>query len=267
MKTQNQTNLLGFPAIANFSGIGKQFPQDRISLCQQLLDEQGFFLLKELPDDFEVGRFLENFGNLIPQHEGEYVYSVKFAVGFENYSDSKSTNSLTPHTDGSDFAIPPHWMALFGVQPATCGGGQTLLADGYQFISSLDSHTQEQLRTRIYSFKSSKGIHSKRTHAVESPLLSNLPEVNRPIFRFSQNLLLHGDYSAPINHAAIEADFFTQKVCEQLATFFNTHYISILINCNDLLVWDNWRMIHSRTQYCDPTRHLLRYWISHGHTP
>jgi alpha-ketoglutarate-dependent taurine dioxygenase len=29
-----------------------------------------------------------------------------------------------------------------------------------------------------------------------------------------------------------------------------------------MLIWDNWRMIHARSRYTDPARHLTRYWLA-----
>lgn len=29
----------------------------------------------------------------------------------------------------------------------------------------------------------------------------------------------------------------------------------------ELLIFDNWRMVHARDSYTDPERHLTRYWV------
>ena len=86
---------------------------------------------------------------------------------------------------------------------------------------------------------------------MKSPLLSKLPGADRPILRFSENLLLHGDYSPAIDETRVEADAFTQDFCDRLLQFFQKFRTSILIQRNSLLLWDNWRMVHSRTQYRD----------------
>ncbi len=261
MTKEIQIQSLGFAVNASLGGDRQQIQPDTINLCKSLIDQQGYCLIQGLPNDFDVNEFFGNFGHFIPQYDGEYAYSVKSTPQLQNYSDSKSTNCLKPHTDGSDYNVPPHLLALLCLQPATCGGGQTLLADSYQFIASLDRDTYGEIGTRIYQFKSKKGIHAHRDYRVESPILAEIPGVNRPILRFSHNLLVYGDYSAPIKGAAIEADEFTKNLCDRLMEFFDWHHTSILLNRNDLLMWDNWRMVHSRNKYQDCDRHLLRYWL------
>lgn len=262
MLAQNTTNKVRAINAAIYRD-GKQLSPEGIAICKQMLSQQGSCLLENLSDNFDTIGFLQNFSSPIAQHNGEFVYSVKAAPGFEKHSDSKSTNRLKPHTDGSDCDPPPRWLALWGVQPARCGGGHTQLADCDRFIKSLDIATRQEVETRIYQFKSSsQGIHAKRIHAVKSSLLSKLSGADRPIFRFSENLLLHGDYSPALDETRVEADAFTQDFCDRLLQFFQEFSTSILIQPNSLLLWDNWRMVHSRTQYRDRERHLLRYWLS-----
>lgn len=261
MQAPNQTRSLEFPVNAYLMGDGKRINHEGITLCKQLLNHQGYCLLRQLPDNFGVGQFLGNFGSLISQY-GVYVYSVKSIPELENYSFSKSANALKPHTDGSDYDLPPRWLALLCLEPSSCCGGKTLIADGYKFIESLDINLRRESRAKIYRFESSKGIHFGRSESVASPLVSEGVVIKRPIFRFSYNLLMHGDYSASIHNSAIEADSVTQELCHQLLSFFERHHYPILLGRKDLLIWDNWRMFHSRTQYRDPKRHLLRYWIS-----
>ena len=44
--------------------------------------------------------------------------------------------------------------------------------------------------------------------------------------------------------------------------YFVEHNIPVLIPDGCMLIWDNWRMIHARSRYTDPARHLTRYWLA-----
>ena len=230
-----------------------------IASAQENLLNQGYCVLPDLETNVET--ILKQFGTLMPQHSGELVYSVRALPGFDKFSDSKSQNRLKPHTDGSDCNRPPRLLALYGIQPACCGGGYTQIVDILPFIQSLDEKTQQQLKTRVYTFTSKKGLHASRSHLSYTPLLSQQSDRNF-IFRFSENLLLYGDYSPTIDNLDTQADSWTKQICKDVVSFFQKECISLLVERNSLLIIDNWRMLHSRTQYRDPHRHLLRYWLS-----
>jgi len=227
------------------------------------LARDGFILMKpeQRPEDVPLRDFVAQFGEIMPQYNGEYVYSVKAAEGFSEYSDSKSTNAIPPHTDGSDVALPPHTMALYGVHAAECGGGATLLADGYAFVETLSEEAREELTRRTYRFGSRTGIHADRPFLIESPIYSVHGGLSAPMLRFSYNLLRYGDYSAQAEGAAEAADDFTRMICERAMAYFDAHAVSVRIETGDLLLWDNWRMLHSREKYRDAKRHLRRYWL------
>jgi hypothetical protein len=44
--------------------------------------------------------------------------------------------------------------------------------------------------------------------------------------------------------------------------YFIEHNTPVLIPEGCMLIWDNWRMIHARSRYTDPARHLTRYWLA-----
>lgn len=231
--------------------------------CQQQLLEAGYCCLSasEQPSPFSPRAFLRQFGDFAPQYDGEIEYAVKSAQGYAAYSDSRSTNDLKPHTDGSDFEPPPRWLALVGVQAATCGGGHTLLMDGHQWLRSLPKSLQTAATTQLHWFGSSQGLHASRPYRVHKPILDSRL-THPPVLRFSYNLLMFGDYSAPIEQQHSEADPLTQEICHHLIAFHERQHRAFLLDRGDLLLWDNWRMVHSRTAYRDRHRHLLRYWLS-----
>jgi alpha-ketoglutarate-dependent taurine dioxygenase len=38
--------------------------------------------------------------------------------------------------------------------------------------------------------------------------------------------------------------------------------VQVLIPEGSMLIWDNQRLMHARSEYQDPVRHLTRYWLS-----
>ena len=49
---------------------------------------------------------------------------------------------------------------------------------------------------------------------------------------------------------------------ERVVRFFNENRLAIDIAPNAVLLWDNYRVLHARTGYTNPRRHLRRVWIS-----
>ncbi len=234
-----------------------------VEAAKASLAAHGFALLppEERPQGVPLRDFIAQFGAIMPQYNGEYVYSVKAAQGYNSFSDSKSTNAIPPHTDGSDMLTPPHTMALYGVHAASCGGGATLLADGYAFVETLEPRLRDELAARIYRFGSKQGIHAERPFHVDSPIFTEDYGGRGPMLRFSYNLLRFGDYSAQADGAEEHADAFTLEICQRAMAYFEQHAIQARIKTGDVLLWDNWRMLHSREAYHDAQRHLRRYWL------
>jgi hypothetical protein len=44
--------------------------------------------------------------------------------------------------------------------------------------------------------------------------------------------------------------------------FFYDKVIPVLIPESSMLIWDNQRLMHARSEYQDPVRHLTRYWLN-----
>ncbi len=68
--------------------------------------------------------------------------------------------------------------------------------------------------------------------------------------RFSVNNIVRDD-SDPV--ATLQSDW--QRL-------FGEQHIAIGYQRNDMLVWDNWRLLHARNAFEDPRRHLRRIHIA-----
>ena len=87
----------------------------------------------------------------------------------------------------------------------------------------------------------------------------------REIIRFSYNLLTAGHYDPPVDAQVNAEDLPLGKagirLAEEAADFFRNEKVSILIPEDSILIWDNQRMLHARSEYRDARRHLTRYWL------
>jgi alpha-ketoglutarate-dependent taurine dioxygenase len=53
-------------------------------------------------------------------------------------------------------------------------------------------------------------------------------------------------------------DDLHQRYVQGGIRFFADTHVEVAIERNALLIWDNWRVIHSRNAFSDPRRHLMR---------
>lgn len=210
---------------------------------REILQQQRYLHLQQLPDSFEHLAFVQQFGTLIPhQYNGEYVFSIRVDPTIGEKYPAFTTREVEPHTEGYEYeGTPLHYQALWCVTPPQCGGGQTTLADGYALMQSLSPQQQDYLTQQQFTFVTPSG--KQVTH----PLYDERRQ--QPIVRFNASSLQP------------HADGELQQIIQDFLTFFARKQIGITWGKNDLLIWDNWRMLHSRTQYRDPDRHLKRVYL------
>lgn len=217
---------------------------------EHLLDKQGYVFLKSPPGDFDYVPYLERLGPLLPQYDGKLVWSIKPELGQEDMYSSMNTRELHPHTEHTEFAgLPPKYLALWCLVPATGQGGQTMLGDVFAFLDTLTLSERSELSRREYEFASTPGLRSMEFgHSARHPLLElrrDLPDVAR----FSYACMMCHD------------DAFILGIRERLYEFVMRNQIAIDYSTGSLLIWDNYRMVHWRTAFEDRRRHLRRVWI------
>jgi hypothetical protein len=231
--------------------------------AQELLD-QGYTLIEGITSDEEAAEALRPFGELIPQYDGELRYQVKAAPGFEDRRYSKSTNTILVHTEAPGWSPPPQYLALHCRVQATCGSGHTELADARAFLSGLDEADTLAVRERQIDWVGHNTA-GTGTEGVRSPVVESTAD-GREIIRFSYNLLTAGHYDPPVDAvpdpARLPLGRLGLELAERAAEFFREYKVSVLIPENAVLVWDNQRMLHARSEYRDARRHLTRYWLA-----
>jgi hypothetical protein len=103
---------------------------------------------------------------------------------------------------------------------------------------------------RIYEWRSPaslklEGIAMSARH----PILEERPEAL--LIRYSSREMY------PVGPAGDQDGLCTRYVQGGIR-FFDRTRMEISIERNAMLIWDNWRMIHSRNAFTDPRRHLRR---------
>lgn len=218
---------------------------------RSLLERNGYVYLDSVPGTFDHVEFCLQFGALMPQYDGQLVWSVKSQQRFQNMYHSLNTRALLPHTECYEFpGVSPRYLALWGLVRASDGGGQTTLADGREFLHTLTAGERAQLAIRRYAFISADGVQDMKLGRTARHPLYELRAGASPILRFSYNNVRHED------------DPFLLDIRERVVRFFERHHVAINIEPRALLLWDNHRVLHSRTGYTDERRHLRRVWLA-----
>ena len=226
----------------------------RVEAIREDLERSGWSLAPAVGGQEAAEAILGRFGGLMPQDGGEYRYDVKATSEAAELSSSKSANPLNPHTEASYYPDPPRYVALWCVRAARCGGGHTTLADGRRVLGGLDAAERDFATCHPVAFGD-----ASRPVAREATVFSPGPP---PILRFSFNLLRYGCYDPSKSQMAGSADSAMEAFAERFAALFTANARPIRLPDDGLLIFDNHRMLHSRTGYRDTARHLVRYWLA-----
>ncbi len=156
----------------------------------QLMDEHGYVLLCNVPDDFDHVAFCRRLGGFVPNYTGAVVGDVRPEPGMDDVYHAGNTRPLTPHTEGYDFQVmPPRYIALWCVEPAEGPGGETTLADTAALICEMDTGQTEVLFGTSYQWKTTEGVQRMGLDLkTEHPLLESHGKTT--IVRFSCNNLI-----------------------------------------------------------------------------
>jgi alpha-ketoglutarate-dependent taurine dioxygenase len=216
----------------------------------ELMDVHGYVFLCNLPDRFDYVRFCRGLGTFVPTYSGAVVGDVRPEPGMDDVYHSGNTRPLTPHTEGYDFnGVPPHWIALWCITPAVGEGGETTICDTMPWVGDLADKDRRYLIETPYRWTASEGVQRMGFNLeTEHPLLEE--RGNEFIVRFSCNNLVReeGDPAALLQ--------------TEWRTRFDDEHIAVNYQKNDMLIWNNWRIVHARNAFSDRSRHLRRVQIA-----
>jgi TfdA family taurine catabolism dioxygenase TauD len=158
------------------------------------------------------------------------------------------------HTDSAFSREPERYNALYVIRQLGCGGGKSVIVNGPQFLRDFARTPQGNdcirfMRSTDYAFR--------------------VPDAFFVGARFIISRILSDDPVIRFRHDCIEGGF---ELCPELATDEHRFYYSLfrrsaeahgsrvefMMADGDLVVLDNTRLFHARTNYHDPARHLIR---------
>lgn len=158
------------------------------------------------------------------------------------------------HTDSAFSHHPERFISLFVVREAQDGGGQTVLLNGEHVIDALSTTREGQecleiLRKNEFPFRVPDAFHVGEG-VITAPILSG-----DPLIRFRYDCLRSGfdlrpEMRTPEAVWAVEHFAAFMRTCEVA--------VSYRVARGEMIVSDNHRLLHSRTDFVDPNRLLIR---------
>lgn len=221
------------------------------------LHEKGYVVVEGNSGQRHAIWLLQKLGSLVPQYSGALEHEVTYRAGFDNKAYSQSNNTILAHTEAPGWLPSPRYLALYCHRQARCGGGHTDLLDCQKLVELLNEESLAILRGSPLFFPGPEG-------GVNATLLGK--QGNREVLRFSFNLLTTGEYDPTLSAQISMENLPLGKAGHDLAHLVNSLFQdkskSILVPDDGLLIWDNHRMLHARSNYEDKNRHLVRYWVN-----
>lgn len=236
---------------------------DTVDGARALLAQLGWVVVPQHMLTNGARALLGHFGRILPQYNGQETWEVQVRPGFETVPYSQSSNGIGAHTEVPVGDPPPKYLALHCHRQAHCGGGYTMLADGVRFCERHGG--VERYSAREVEFIATPTPGSELRRSLRVPMLSR--KGNDVIFRFSYNQFRYGDVN-PSEDAVIAPDTALNRDPELVELtglaerYFEDEGVALLVPEGAMLIWDNHRMMHSRTQFEDKSRHLTRYWLA-----
>jgi alpha-ketoglutarate-dependent taurine dioxygenase len=243
------TPLISMLSLTDFNG--NPLPDKVLyNTFDELMAEHGYVSVCNAHKAFDPVAFCRRLGPFVPNYNGAIVSDVRPEPGMDDVYHAGNAQGLVPHTEGYDFTVlPPRYVALWCVTPCTGDGGETTLADAYKFFSTLSDEETAKLKDRVFEWKAADGLVRLGFDLHTShPVLEDTD--HGLIVRFTCINMVHHD------------DVAALSLQERVASFFAEHHVAMNYERGDMLIWDNWRTLHSRNPFTDRGRHLRRIQIA-----
>ncbi|EON13818.1 MULTISPECIES: TauD/TfdA family dioxygenase [Pandoraea] len=214
------------------------------------LPARGYAVFNGVRNRAEYLNLIQRLGRPTPQYDGNIMFDVARDDSRMQTYYSKGSASIGPHTDGHDLEAPPKYLFLYCIRASQNNDGATEVSDFRQIHDNVDTDVRQLLETRPYVFKS-KPKHQEEATREVMPIQCPIYDAARSIYRYSTNYI-----------SRQSDDAHTKKLVADIATRHAQSKTSILLKPGDVLVVANHHMLHSRTEFSDPNRLLVRAWAS-----
>lgn len=158
------------------------------------------------------------------------------------------------HTDSAFSRSPERFISLFVVREAQDGGGRSVLLSGQRVIDALSTTVEGRecldiLRRTEFPFRVPDAFHAGED-VITAPVLAD-----DPLIRFRYDCIMSGfdlrpELRTPEAAWAVEHFAGFMRGCDAA--------VSYRVNRGEMIVSDNHRLLHSRTDFVDPNRLLIR---------
>jgi alpha-ketoglutarate-dependent taurine dioxygenase len=235
---------------STIENVGNSLTGEHLSAIAKLLSRHGYVYLRGISEAFNHPSEVLRLGPHVPQYHGKLISDVKPEPAMENAAVSANNmKALSPHTEFFEFAgRPPRCIALWCVRPAAGPGGETTLADGRDFLAEFSERDIRLMHSRIYEWRSPASL----------GLTGISMSARHPILEQEREGLLMRYSSREMYQVDPTGDDLYMRYVKGGMRFFEDTRTELIIERNALLIWDNWRVIHSRNAFTDSRRHLTR---------
>ncbi|QSE80504.1 TauD/TfdA family dioxygenase [Rhodococcus koreensis] len=220
------------------------------------LEEDGYVVVRDVPGRLAALEVVGSLGDLVPQYNGLLTHEVTHRPGNDHRAYSQSANTILAHTEAPGWDPSPAYLALYCHRQARCGGGHTDLLDVRRLVDALEPAEVALLTDAELTFPGPGG-------GVRTTMLGS-DDTGRAALRFSYNLLTAADYDphrdSDVDDSRLPLGRAGRRLAHRVSDLFHELRTRVLIPENALLIWDNQRMLHARSEYADRARHLTRFW-------
>jgi alpha-ketoglutarate-dependent taurine dioxygenase len=218
-----------------------------IAELRGLLQQQGMALVDADPGDAEGRELRHIVGQLgtAEQHDrlGRVIWHIRYdaQAAARGATPSLTMEPLPFHTDGAFEDPSPRYLAQYVVREDRFGGGETLLVDVAPVLRRLSTEALGVLRETRFRFYA-PAEYNKGVPYRDAPILfgDGLIRYRREII--DQDICPEASWALDELDAAINA----------------VEPLRLGLHSGTILLLDNARFLHARTEVRDPERHLLR---------
>jgi alpha-ketoglutarate-dependent taurine dioxygenase len=181
------------------------------------------------------------------------VHSRPVAAG-NQATFSESLGEAPLHTDSAFSRHPERYNALYVVRQSRCGGGQTVVVNGPRFLrdfakTSRGADCIRFLRESDYAFRVPDAFFTGQ-RIITGKILAE-----EPMIRFRHDCIERGFDLRP--DLATKEHRFNYSLFRDAAEAHASR-TEFLMADGEMIVYDNTRLLHGRTDFQDPVRHLVR---------
>ena len=182
--------------------------------------------------------------------KGTIFWDVKYDTTVDQTTAARSltTNAFPLHTDASFEDPQPQYVAFYVIKEDKLGGGITQIIDARNLLPLLPAKTFSVLQNSSFKIRVPDEFRKNKLadneSFIEKPIIDEVGNI-----RYRREIIVHEDLLLEQIKALDQLDWHLQN---------NDLQESILLPAGAILIFDNGRFLHARTQVLDKSRHLIR---------